>query len=181
MLLAGDEMGRTQHGNNNAYCQDNETSWLDWTLAHTQRELVDFVGRLARLRARHAVLRRRHFVHGEQHGPVTGFADVQWLAAGGTAMSERAWHDPASRCVGMLLSAADDTAREREDVVLIVFNAADADVSFALPDGDAFERAFRGWRCVLATDGEPPVHERRARIAARSVCVFEAIAHGSTG
>jgi hypothetical protein len=81
----------------------------------------------------------------------------------------------------MLLSAADDTVREREDVVLIVFNAADADVSFALPDGDAFERAFRRWRCVLATDGEPPVHERRARIAARSVCVFEAVAHGSTG
>ena len=181
MLLAGDEMGRTQHGNNNAYCQDNETNWLDWTLAHVHRELVDFVGRLARLRARHAVLRRRHFAHGEQHGPVTGFADVQWLGAGGTAMTEHAWHDPASRCVGMLLSAADDTVREREDVVLIVFNAADANVSFALPAGDAFERAFRGWRCVLATDREPPVHELRARIAACSVCVFEAVAHGSTG
>ena len=180
MLLAGDEMGRTQDGNNNAYCQDNETSWLDWSLADSQRTLVDFVGRLARLRARHAVLRRLHFAHGEHRGPATGFADVQWLGASGADMTERAWHDSANRCVGMLLSAADEVRREREDVVLIVFNGADVEVSFTLPDGDAFDRAFRGWRCVLASDGEPAVQELHARIPARSVCAFEAMPHGSS-
>jgi hypothetical protein len=95
-------------------------------------------------------------------------------------MTERAWHDSANRCVGMLLSAADEVRREREDVVLIVFNGADVEVSFTLPDGDAFDRAFRGWRCVLASDGEPAVQELHARIPARSVCAFEAMPHGSS-
>ena len=176
MLLAGDEMGRTQNGNNNAYCQDNETSWLDWSLVHTQRELLDFVGRLARLRARHSVLRRPHFAHGERVGPVTGFADVQWLNAGGSPMSGRAWD---GRCVGMLLNAADDARREREDVMLIVFNGADVDVDFVLPDGDGFDRVFRGWQCVLGTHGEPAVSGLRSLVPARSVCAFEAVPHGS--
>jgi glycogen operon protein len=178
MLLGGDEMGRTQDGNNNAYCQDNTTSWLDWSKLYQERELVEFVGRLARLRARHPLLRRRHFVHGDDQVPVTGYKDIEWLRPTGGPMTERDWLDSAMRCLGVLLAGPAPAFPGREEVLLVVFNAGRDGVRFSLPRGDGFDLAFRGWQCVLSTGATAPVGDGQAAVEARSVNVFEPVPHG---
>ncbi len=102
MLLAGDEMGRTQGGNNNAYCQDNEISWLNWNLRAEDRELTEFVRRLIRLRGQHPVLRRGEYFQGH---PVRddGMKGITWLRPDGHEMSAEAWLHSHARCVGIHL------------------------------------------------------------------------------
>ena len=178
MLLAGDEMGRTQDGNNNAYCQDNGVSWVDWSRLPQERGLVELVGRLARLRGRHALLRRGHFVHGEEQCPVTDFRDIEWLRPGGGPMTEHDWHDPRRDCVGVLL--ATPAVAGQGDALLVVFNAGDEPTRFALPGGDGFDLVYRGWFCALTTGGAAPVLGKHAEVEARSVSVFEALAHGES-
>ncbi len=109
MLLAGDEMGRTQRGNNNAYCQDNEICWVDWNLRPEDRELCEFVRRLTRLRRRHPVFRRGEYFHGhpDGHGEVKG---ITWLTPDGHEMSDEAWQHSHARCLGMCL--VDEQPRE---------------------------------------------------------------------
>src|SRR5690606_28591123 len=103
MLLYGDERGRTQRGNNNAYCQDNELTWLDWSLDEEAGELLAFVQRLAALRAKHPVLRRRRFFHGRRvHG--LDVRDVVWLKPNGDEMGARDWFTNYVRSLGMLLN-----------------------------------------------------------------------------
>jgi isoamylase len=103
MLVAGDEMGRTQGGNNNAYCQDNEISWVDWDLPDKYADLLDFARAVLRLRRAHPVFRRRHFFEGRPH-PDGGLKDLAWFAPDGVEMSDRAWYDPHLRTLGMYLS-----------------------------------------------------------------------------
>jgi glycogen operon protein len=102
MLLAGDEMGRTQGGNNNAYCQDNEISWLNWNLQPEDRELFDFVCHLLQLRRQHPVFRRGEYFHGH---PVRdgGMKGITWLAPDGHEMSAEAWLHSHARCLGVHL------------------------------------------------------------------------------
>ena len=151
MLLAGDEFGRTQLGNNNAYCQDSEVSWIDWSLQHRERELVEFVRRLISLRKDVSLLRRDRFVHGKEHSPYTGFADIEWYSPSGQPMRESDWHDGANSCLGMLLSDVRSTDAESTSLVtLIILNAGTEPIDFRLPkDGSG-----RGWRCVLNTAGD---------------------------
>ena len=94
MLLAGDEFGHSQNGNNNAYCQDNETSWLDWSKAASGegQALIDYVSRLIALRQAAPLLRSRHFLHGKNE-PATGILDIEWFDTNGTPLSPDSWNN----------------------------------------------------------------------------------------
>jgi isoamylase len=137
MILAGDEFARTQGGNNNAYCQDNEISWLDWTLLDENQSLVHFVRRLTALRHMCPILRRNLFLNGEYIEEL-GVRDVTWINACGSEMEEAHWRDPNTRCFGMLLDGRAQTTgirqRGKEATVLIVINGHHGVVEFTLPE-----------------------------------------------
>jgi len=140
MLLAGDEMGRTQRGNNNAYCQDNDISWLDWTPSADQRALLAFTQRVMALRAAHPVFRRRDFFQGRPlHGSTV--RDIVWLQPQGTEMGEQAWGEEHARALAVFLSGdglneVDGRGRTvRDDSFLVMFNADSNEVRFVLPSG----------------------------------------------
>jgi glycogen operon protein len=166
MLLAGDEIGHSQAGNNNAYCQDNETGWLDWPGAHEHRELLEFVRALIALRARHRVLRRAEFAHGEERTSLGDFADIEWLRGDGTTMTETDWQDPARRCIGVL--HAESATDAGEDIVLVIMNAGEHACEFVLPDGNAFD----GWLCELATAAMPQGLLRTLAVEPRALYVL---------
>jgi glycogen operon protein len=148
MLLAGDELARTQLGNNNAFCQDNEISWVDWSLNESDSEFTEFVRQLIALRKNISLLRRDRFVHGKEHSPSTGFADIEWRDPSGQPMQEPDWHHPDNSCVGMLLSDVRGIdAGNVALVMLIIFNAAEKSLEFQLPKN----RSDLAWRCVLCT------------------------------
>ena len=138
MIYAGDPIGHSQMGNNNAYCQDNPTSWLNWNLQPQDRDLLAFVQRMINLRKRHPVFRRRRFFQGR---PIKGanVKDLLWLSPGGKEMSEDEWRDPSVRCLGMLLSGqgldeTDERGRKVGDEnFLVLLNAHHEDVGFTLP------------------------------------------------
>ena len=151
MLWMGDERGRTQGGNNNPYCQDNEISWMNWEpLNAFDRDHLDFVRRLIRLRKEHPVLRRDHFLHGKHKSPTTGFSDVEWFAPNGSHMNSADWGDEAACCFGMLLAGdAHPPHRKPDDqeTLLIVLNANTQAKSFRVPKA----RSAISWRCLLDT------------------------------
>jgi isoamylase len=138
MLLAGDEIGRSQQGNNNAYCQDNELSWLDWSLDDGKRSLLEFTRRLIALRAAHPVFRRRDFFQGR---PLIGTAirDIVWLQPDGSEMTEQVWQQDFARALAVFLSGeglneTDARGRAlRDDSFVLLFNAAAETVTFTLP------------------------------------------------
>ena len=103
MLLAGDELGRTQGGNNNAYCQDNEVSWVDWSLAAGQADQLEFVCELAAFRRDHPVFRRRRFFQGGPQGG-DGVADIAWLTPSGREMGDGDWNTPSARAMTVFLN-----------------------------------------------------------------------------
>ncbi|MFF2504568.1 glycogen debranching protein GlgX [Streptomyces sp. NPDC058067] len=148
MLVAGDELGRTQRGNNNAYCQDNAISWVDWSLLEEPgwRALFDLTARLVALRHAHPVLRRRAFFSGRAHS-ADGLRDLAWFTARGTEMTERDWYAPAAT-LGMYLSGRDIPGRDAlgapvtDDSFLVVLHAGDHEESYVLPGrpwADAYE------------------------------------------
>ena len=148
MLLAGDEFGRSQGGNNNAYCQDNETSWLDWDVPDWAWRQAAFVGRVAALRHRYPILRRGRFLTGA-HIEELGVRDATWINASGDEMQGMDWDDPAMKCFGMLLDGraqATGVRRSGSDTtMLIVMNAHHDFVHFTLPrcaNGRAWELVF---------------------------------------
>ena len=136
MLLAGDEFGRTQRGNNNAYCQDNEVSWVDWRLARSNAALLAFVRRLLHIRAENAVFRRQSFLEGVRRESGR-FKDVAWLQPDGTELSEGDWHAPELASFAMLLDSTGlpHTQLDPEigDSFLVLFNARDEAAEFSLP------------------------------------------------
>jgi len=138
MLVAGDEMGRTQRGNNNAYCQDNETSWLDWQLDEPRARLLEFTRNLLHLRAEHPVFRRSGFFRGV---PVLdgGPKDIAWFAADGSEMTDGHWFDGAVSVLGMYVGGQAIHGRGPrgeavvDDSFLLVLNASGAPGLFGLP------------------------------------------------
>ncbi|MGE5175973.1 MAG: glycogen debranching protein GlgX [Hyphomicrobiales bacterium] len=179
MLRGGDELSQTQGGNNNAYCQDNETSWLDWDLDDRRHAFLAFVRDALRLRRRHPTFRRRRFLRGE---PIAdgGPKDVTWIQPNGREMTHRAWHQASLRGLGALLvdpeahaSGAGDDAHPT-DAVLLLVSGHDAPIPFRLPTGDPETR----WELVLDTS-VPATHRRLVRpgfryeLPARSVSLFE--------
>jgi isoamylase len=141
MLLAGDSIGHTQHGNNNAYCQDNEISWIDWEVLNKDSEedhLQTFVRKLIALRARHPVFRRRNFFLGRAIKGV-GIKDILWLRPDGREMTDDQWNQENARTLGVFLSgSAVDEIDERgqhqtDDNFLLLLNAHYEEVEFCLP------------------------------------------------
>jgi len=127
MLQAGDEFARTQHGNNNAYCQDNEISWIDWRLRSVNQDLVEFVRLLTTLRRQHAELRRETFLKGTASR--TGIKDVSWLHTRGGEMTQNDWHDANGRTLGILFGNRHNTAHR----LLFLLNAGDERQEFQVP------------------------------------------------
>jgi glycogen operon protein len=153
MLLHGDELGRTQHGNNNAYCQDNEISWVDWERARDFEHLTDFVARLSALRREHPVFRRRRFFHGRQlRGQ--GVEDIAWLQPSGEPMSDEDWDNGYAKSLGVFLNGNGirelDARGERitDDSFLVLFNAHHEPMTFTLPSDTSYGEA---WTVVLDT------------------------------
>jgi len=161
MICGGDEMGRTQGGNNNAYCQDNETTWHHWALDQEARKMLDFTKQVLRIR-KNPVLRRRHFFQGRK---IRGseIKDITWFSADGHEMSDAAWQDDSVRCMGVRL--AGDAIQEVDqkgqsivgDTLLILMNAQAEPKSFVLP---AYRKDVR-WQMFLNTaadeEGHPPL------------------------
>ena len=131
MLLAGDEMGRTQLGNNNSYAQDNELNWIDWSLVEENYDLADFARHLIRFRRSRPGLRRDTFLKGAKRGAAT--KDVSWLHPGGRELSEDDWNDSSARCLGVLMSAGAASRRAAYGDLLAIFNADESPVEFTLP------------------------------------------------
>jgi glycogen operon protein len=147
MLSGGDEMGRTQLGNNNAYCHDSPLTWTPWELTDDARELVEFVGRIFALRAAHPVLRRETFLEGRNGGGV----DVVWLRADGREMNADDWTDRERRTIGMLLNGDLATGGPGGETLLIAMNASPEAHAFTPPPD-------RAWEIVLdTTDPSLPV------------------------
>jgi isoamylase len=149
MLVHGDELGRTQRGNNNVYCQDNDLSWVDWL--HIDHDLLEFSRSLLRLRAEHAVFRRRRFFTGDATSD--GIPDIVWLNTDGTEMNHDQWTSDTTRPLGVLLNGGGITeAGVRgeqifDDTFLLLFNPGHEDVPMRLPD-----RVGAGsWNAVLDT------------------------------
>ena len=132
MLLGGDEFGRSQGGNNNAYCQDNETSWIDWTLAEAGpgRDLMRFAARMAALRHDHAVLRSPYFLHGNEH-PADGVPDISWFDASGAEATPESWNDGEEQA--LVLRRAGANGNGSVTVLTALFNAADKERAFKVP------------------------------------------------
>jgi glycogen operon protein len=132
MLMAGDEFGRTQNGNNNAYCQDNETSWIDWTLAESDegRLLTDFAARVIALRHRHLALRYTNFLHGRDK-PAPDVLDIAWFDEQGQVVSPDAWNNPHERTL-VLRRATTDSDGE-VPILTSLLNPTPEDRTFKLP------------------------------------------------
>ena len=155
MLLAGDERGHTQKGNNNVYCQDNELGWLDWSMAPEAASLRDFVAELIRVRRLHPSFRRRSFFRGQPAGDGES-KDVVWLRPDGQEMTSGDWGEHV-RCLGMLFSGQGITdvgprgEAQQDDDFLLLLNAHHEPVDFTVPAG-------RGqWEVVLTTDDPDPI------------------------
>jgi glycogen operon protein len=181
MLLGGDEFARTQHGNNNAWCQDNEISWFDWNFDERGQKLLAFTKRLIALRREHPVFRRRQFLEGSDPEG-SGLPDVWWFRADGRRMTKRDWNE--QRTVGMFLNGQEIAApgphgeKVEDDSFLLLFNAHHEDVTFTLPTRRFGDR----WELELTTadpEGESGLLVAPARtevpVIARSVMLMKRV------
>ena len=178
MLVAGDEFGRTQNGNNNAYCQDNEISWVNWDIDDAGKSLMKFVSKLASIRRKFPILRRERFLTGAYNEELQ-IHELTWLTPSGTEMEPANWEDPVAKCMGLRLDGrAQPTGIRRRGIdrtVLLIVNASHELVEFSLPE------VFGGgeWRLVIDTN-QPELEEETIftfghnyGVTARSLLLFE--------
>jgi glycogen operon protein len=176
MLLAGDEMGRTQLGNNNAYCQDNEISWVNWVLTREQRELLEFTRRIFAIRRENPVFRRRSFFRGRRVTPAGG-KDVAWIHPDGTEMTDGDWGDPKRHALGMLIPGhATDEKDERGQLIagdtqLLLLNGGPRAVDFKLPLAESSEGCWRE-EVNTAREGSRIIRGTGVRLAAHSLILL---------
>jgi len=182
MLSHGDELGRTQGGNNNAYCQDSEVSWIDWELTDEQRELADFTRYVIGLRAAHPVLRRRRFFRGETATHARQpLPDLVWLAPDAREMTEEDWQRGDAHSIAVFLNGDAIAEPDRcgrpvvDDSFLLLFNSYWEPMEFRLPDVAYGER----WTTLIDTAeplGPPDETEHKAgtdvRVEARSLVLL---------
>ena len=179
MLSGGDEMCRTQGGNNNAYCQDNEVSWTDWTMTPERQDFLAFTRRVIRIWKNYPVLRRRTFFQGRS---IRGaeVLDIAWLDAAGAEMTDETWNSPDVHALGVRLNGdAIQEVNERGerivgDTLLLIFNAGDEAITFVLPPIATVER----WDTLLDTADpwQPPRRLRgddRYELHSRSMAVMQ--------
>ncbi|MBV8167361.1 MAG: glycogen debranching enzyme GlgX, partial [Alphaproteobacteria bacterium] len=180
MLQGGDEMGRSQGGNNNAYCQDNEISWVDWNIDANGEALIRFVQRLTALRRQYPVLRRNRFLTAEWNEAL-GLKDSTWLDPTGREMTPEQWQSPAARCLGLLLDGRAQTSgirrRGSDATLLLILNAHHDVVEFRLPE----VTGGRDWLRLVDTalpeedDPEDPVRlafDHVYQVTGRSLLLF---------
>ncbi|MCA1703550.1 MAG: glycogen debranching enzyme, partial [Actinobacteria bacterium] len=181
MILGGDEMSRTQHGNNNAYCQDNEISWYDWSQPDEHLALLGFTRRVMDFRQRHRVFRRRKWFQGR---PLrgSGIADIGWFNPDGHEMTEEQWTGGFVKALGVFLNGevlpdpGPQGERLSDDSFLILFNSDADPVSFTLPSGHWGD----AWEAVIDTN-DPQLEERSivyksgedVEVESRSVIVLQ--------
>ncbi|WAS90629.1 glycogen debranching protein GlgX [Nannocystis punicea] len=183
MIAGGDEIGRTQGGNNNAYCQDNAIGWYDWELDEERRALLRFVRRTIRIYHEHPALQRSKFFKGRKirGGDVH---DIMWLRPDGEPMSDDDWHNPSTLCLGMFLAGHgvddvdDDGEPIRDDDLLLVLNGSHVAVEFVLP-------GFRGAWEVLVDTADDHAQGRvgggdRATLPAKTLALYRAVDHERT-
>jgi glycogen operon protein len=187
MLLGGDELSHTQKGNNNAYCQDNELSWLNWDLGAEEREFLEFVRAVARVRKEEPVFQRRHFFQGRDiRGG--GLADITWFGPDGKEMADEAWNAGFVKCLGMRLAGdrigeVDERGERVEgDTLLVLLNAHHDAIPFTLPQ----TRPEHQWERMLDTGGpagEAAVLEggRQYPLGGRSLTLLRARQFEGTG
>ncbi len=155
MLVAGDEVGRTQLGNNNAYCHDSELSWIDWDLDPGGRALLEFAARVSALRKQFSCFRQRSYSQ-----------DITWLSPDGGAMTEAEWKLPFARCVGALFPGA----AQAEPDLLLLLNAHDGEIAFILPEGRwSIELDTAGPREQSAMEKTYPLQPRSLALLASSI------------
>ena len=177
MICGGDEIGRTQRGDNNAYCQDNDISWLDWNLGPAQQQLFEFTRELIRLRRDHPVFRRPKFFQGRSIRD--GIKDLTWFAPSGREMTDEAWNADFVR--GLMVRFAGDAIDEVDergqsivdDTFLLLLNAHHSGLTFVLPSPGPEQR----WECIVDTAivGAPRQtrrHSGRYRLPGRALAVF---------
>jgi glycogen operon protein len=189
LLLGGDEMGRTQGGNNNAYCQDNEVSWFDWSLAEKNQQLVNLVAWLTELRRDHPVFRHGRWFQGASAGDPApsdpAAVDIAWFAPSGAPMVDTDWEDDDCRTVGVLLNGQGIRAHGSmgeaivDDSFLMLFNAAAVDTTFTLPGqvwGAHWRHLLDTWQARPEDDdgpgygpGEPVAMRPRSVVLLRRV------------
>jgi glycogen operon protein len=182
MISGGDEVGRSQQGNNNAYCQDTPLSWTPWEPGEDDQDLLEFTATLVALRAAHPVLRRRTFLRGRR----AGATDVLWLDPNGTEMTLDDWTDGSRRTIGVLLDGNGILERDARgepitgDTLLILLNAAPDTVAFVLPKALGADRTT--WELLVdtavpAASPAPPYEDGHAwRLVPRSATIFRAAA-----
>ena len=183
MLLHGDEMGRTQQGNNNVYCQDNEISWMDWSHALANSDQVAFTGALAAFRKKHPVFRRRRFFAGKPIGKGEELRDIAWFTPSGEEMKEQNWDDGFGKAIVAFLNGEGINDLDPrgikvvDDSFLMAFNAHYEDIELTLPNADYGE----GWAVVVDTEagtvaedpGEPVPAGGTLNLPARSLVVLQ--------
>lgn len=178
MILAGDEISRTQKGNNNAYCQDNEITWTNWELDENKRRLLKFVRKLITFRRRHPVLHKRKFFQGR---PIRGLGikDIIWLKPDGCEMNDEEWNNSYARSLGMFLAGKglqdmDEEGRYLHDSdLLIFFNAHHEDVDFKIPELNEFIQKY--YLFIDTSNGEELKQIKSGdiyKVKARSIAIF---------
>ena len=183
MILGGDEMSRTQFGNNNVYCQDNEIAWYDWTQADENITMLGFARRVMDFRQRHRTFRRRKWFQGRPiHGPET--ADIGWFDADGDPMREDQWSEELAKSIGMFLNGdrlpdpGPHGELESDDSFIILFNASEEKIGFSLPS----QRWGENWAAVIDTN-DPMLEELSVRyvsgdevpLESRSIVVLQRV------
>lgn len=186
MISGGDEFGRSQNGNNNAYCQDNELSWFNWEREPWQNELTEFTRRLIAVRKEHPIFRRPKYFFGRRIAGA-GIKDLMWFDADGIEMTNEDWRSEHSKCLGVLLSCGSLDVRDergvpvRDDTFLMLFNAHHQPVNFAIPGKkNVHWEVFLDTRheCGFPTDSAELSSGDELEVMERSVCVLR-LAKGS--
>jgi glycogen operon protein len=177
MILAGDEFGRTQGGNNNAYCQDSEISWLNWDLHDKGQALLRFTQKLTRLRHQYPILRHSRFLAAEVNQE-TGVKAITWINANGGEMTADEWKDESAKCFGMLMDGRAQSSgirkRGEDETMLLVLNSWQDAVGFTLPEAPE----GTGWQLLVDTnipdtdEAKPFKPSDTYEVTARSLLLF---------
>ena len=161
MLLHGDELGRTQQGNNNAYCQDNEISWINWSPESIDEGLIQYASRLIHLRKQHPVFRRRRFFQGHDPRGTGGKPEIAWLRPDGAPMDDNDWTAGSPRSLAVFLDGGelDEVGPRgepvRDDSFVLLINAGDESVDFVLPKTEDSMRWIPVLDTAVMPDGDP--------------------------
>lgn len=179
MLLAGDEIGNSQQGNNNAYCQDNEISWLDWSVLtddnSNKNNQLSYVKQLITLRKQHPLLNRSHYHHGQQISKKTGLKDINWLNCRGEVMQTTDWQDQEIKCFAMLLGQTDEPSleaveqAEQDDALLVIFNAHPCEINYQLPTLPGY------WQQLINTSEETRIKQKNITESAINVAAHSCL------